>query len=99
MRVPAMTIKLVPIENGSIEIPNELRERYGFEDGSLLVMEADAEGIVLRPTDWPEPEIYTPERIAEFLLNGAVNESEYRAAIEKVKRMGIDPSPVPHDPF
>ena len=94
-----MTIKVVPIENGSITIPNELRERYGFEDGSLLVMEAEAEGIILRPTDGPEPEIYTPERIAEFLLNSAVSEGEYLAAIEEVKRMEIDPSTVPHDPF
>jgi bifunctional DNA-binding transcriptional regulator/antitoxin component of YhaV-PrlF toxin-antitoxin module len=94
-----MTIKVVPIENGSITIPNELRERYGFEDGSLLVMEADAEGIVIRPPDWPEPEIYTPERIAEFLLNNAVSERDYHFAIEEVKRMGIDPATVPHDPF
>ena len=94
-----MAIKVVPIENGSIAIPDELRERYGFEEGSLLVMEAEAEGIVLRRADWPDPEIYTPERIAEFLLNSAISEGEYHAAIEEVKRMGIDPSTVPHDPF
>lgn len=94
-----MIVKMIQIENGSITIPDDLRERYGFEDGSLLVMEAEAEGIVLRPADWPEPEIYTPERIAEFLLNNAVSESDYQAAIEEVRRMGIDPATVPHDPF
>jgi AbrB family looped-hinge helix DNA binding protein len=94
-----MTVKMIPMKNGSITIPDDLRERYGFEDGSLLVLEAEAEGIVLRPADWPEPEIYTPERIAEFLLNSAVSEDEYLAAIEEVRRMGIDPSTVPHDPF
>ncbi len=90
---------MIPIQNGSVSIPDDLRERYGFEDGSLLVMEAGADGIVLRPADWPEPEVYTPERIAEFLLNNAVSERDYQAAIEEVKRMGIDPATVPHDPF
>ena len=94
-----MTIIMIPNQNGSISIPDDLRERYGLEDGSLLVMEADAEGIVLRPADWPEPEVYTPERIAEFLLNNAVSERDYQAAIEEVKKMGIDPATVPHDPF
>jgi bifunctional DNA-binding transcriptional regulator/antitoxin component of YhaV-PrlF toxin-antitoxin module len=94
-----MTVKMVPIKNGSIAIPEELRERYGFEDGSLLVIEAGPEGIVLRPPDWPEVEVYTPERIAEFLLNNAVSERDYRAAIEEVIKMGIDPATIPHDPF
>ena len=30
-------------------IPDELRERYGIDDDSLLVIEAGAEGILLRP--------------------------------------------------
>jgi bifunctional DNA-binding transcriptional regulator/antitoxin component of YhaV-PrlF toxin-antitoxin module len=31
--------QLIPIRNGSITIPDELRERYGIEDGSLIVIE------------------------------------------------------------
>lgn len=94
-----MTTQLVPIKNGSITIPDELRERYGIEDDSLLVVEAGPDGIVLRSSGLPEVEIYTPERIAEFLLNSAVSKSDYQAAIEEVTRMGIDPATVPHDPF
>ena len=60
---------------------------------------ADAEGTEPRPFDWPEVEVYTPERIAEFLLNNAVSEADYQAAIEEVITMGIDPATVPHDPF
>jgi bifunctional DNA-binding transcriptional regulator/antitoxin component of YhaV-PrlF toxin-antitoxin module len=94
-----MTVTIVPLRNGSITIPNDSRERYGLEDGSLLVVEAGTEGIVLRRVDGPDPEVYTPERIAEFLLNNAVSERDYQAAIEDVIKMGIDPASVPHDPF
>lgn len=94
-----MTVKMIPIKNGTITIPNDLRERYGFKDGSLLIVEAGTEGIVLRPADGPEPEVYTPERIAEFLLNNAVSERDYQAAIDEVIKMGIDPATVPHDRF
>ena len=94
-----MTVKIIPLRNGSITIPSDLRERYGLEDGSLLVMEAGTEGIVLRRVDGPDTEVYTPECIAEFLLNNAVSERDYQAAIEDVIKMGIDPASVPHDPF
>jgi bifunctional DNA-binding transcriptional regulator/antitoxin component of YhaV-PrlF toxin-antitoxin module len=94
-----MTIQLVAIKDGAITIPDDLRERYGIEDGALLTIEAGPDGIVLRPTDLPEVEIYTPERIAEFLLNNAVSERDYQAAVQEVKRMGIDPATVAHDPF
>lgn len=92
-----MTSKIIPIKDGSITIPDDLRERYGIEDGSLLVIEAGAGGIVLRPAGWPEPEIYTPERIAEFLLNNAVDAEDYQGAVEEVKALGIEPATVPHD--
>ena len=61
--------------------------------------ETGAEGLEPRPSDWPEAEIYTPERIAEFLLNSAVSERDYLAAVEEIIAMGIDPATIPHDPF
>lgn len=88
----------IPIKNGLIEIPSELRERYGIESDTMVVVEAVAEGIVIRPADWPEPETYTPERIAEFLLNNAGDERDYAWAVAEVHRLGIDPETVPHDP-
>ena len=91
-----MTTKMIPIKDGSITIPDDLRERYGVEDGSLLI-EVGAEGIMLRPAGWPEPEVYAPERIAEFLLNNAVDDDDYQEAIEEVKKLGIDPATIPHN--
>ena len=44
----------------------------------------------------PEPEIYTSERIAEFLLTGAVDEEDYLDACEAVREMGLDPEKIDH---
>ncbi|MBE3142751.1 MAG: AbrB/MazE/SpoVT family DNA-binding domain-containing protein, partial [Planctomycetes bacterium] len=57
---------------GAVVIPIGLRKKYGFEEGSLVIAEARAEGVLLRPVATIPLEIYTPERKAEFLLNNAV---------------------------
>ncbi len=41
-------------------------------------------------------EIYTPERRAEFLLSNAVDAKDYAAAVEEVRKLGIDPASIPH---
>jgi hypothetical protein len=41
-------------------------------------------------------EIYTPERQAEFLLSNAVDAEDYDAAVEEVRKLGIDPANIPH---
>lgn len=41
-------------------------------------------------------EIYTPERRAEFLLWNAVDAKDYDAAVEEVRKLGIDPAKIPH---
>jgi hypothetical protein len=40
-------------------------------------------------------EIYTLERKAEFLLSNTVDAKDYQAAVEEVRKLGIDPSKVP----
>jgi hypothetical protein len=44
----------------------------------------------------PEPEIYTAERKAEFLLNNALDAEEYRWAVEEACRLGVDPTRLEH---
>ncbi len=44
----------------------------------------------------PEIELYTDERVAEFLLNNATDEEEYELARERVIAMGLDPDRIPH---
>ena len=41
-------------------------------------------------------EIYTPERIAEFLLSNAVDANDYAHAAEEVRKLGLDPDSIPH---
>jgi hypothetical protein len=44
----------------------------------------------------PEPEIYTPERLAEILLTAAVDEEDYQGAREAVRDLGLDPDKIEH---
>jgi hypothetical protein len=41
-------------------------------------------------------ERYSPERKAEFLLNNAVDEADYRDAQKEVQKLGLDPDSIPH---
>jgi hypothetical protein len=43
-------------------------------------------------------EKYAPERIAEFLLNNAVSPEDYKTALEEIRRLGIDPATIAHQP-
>jgi len=83
-------------KRGVIVVPARLRRKFGIEEGGLVVAEERPEGILIRPAAAVPVEIYTPERKAEFLLSNALNATDYKAAIAEVKKLGIDPSRVPH---
>jgi AbrB family looped-hinge helix DNA binding protein len=84
-------------KRGAVVIPSSLRRKYGFEEGSLVIAEGRAEGVLLRPVVAYPLEVYTPERKAEFLLNSAVSPEDYTWAIKEVRKMGIDPETIPHE--
>ena len=84
-------------KRGTVVIPARLRRKYGFEEGSLVIAEARAEGVLLRPVVTLPLEIYTPERKAEFLLNNAVTPQDYTWAVREVRKMGLDPKRIPHE--
>lgn len=83
-------------KKGIVVIPAELRRRFGLEEGSLIIVEETAEGIVIRPAVALPVEIYSPERQAEFLLSNATTEDEYEAAREEVIGMGLSPDSIQH---
>ncbi len=83
-------------KRGTLTIPALLRRRFGLADGSLVITEEREEGILIRPASAMPVEIYTPERIAEFLLNNAVDEAHYQRQREEVLKMGLDPDAIPH---
>src|SRR5438132_12073154 len=79
---------------GAVVLPDGLRQRFKLEEGSVVIAEERAEGILLRPADLVE--VYTPERKAEFLLGNATTAGEYAEAVAEVRRMGLDPDRIDH---
>ncbi len=85
-------------KRGAIVVPAKLRKRFGIEEGSIVVAEETADGILIRPAVVVPVERYTAERKAEFLLANAVDESDYRKARKEVRKLGLDPDSIPHRP-
>lgn len=81
---------------GAVIIPASLRRRFGIREGSVVTAEETPEGILLRPAGFPEVEMYTPERIAEFLLTNSIDAHGYAEAAEEVRKMGLDPNKIRH---
>jgi AbrB family looped-hinge helix DNA binding protein len=83
---------------GSIVLPAKLRREYGIDEGTLVIAEGREDGIFIRPAVAVPVEIYTPERIAQFLLMNAIDAEDYAGAREEVIKMGLDPDTISHDP-
>lgn len=45
----------------------------------------------------PRLEVYSDERVAEFLLSNAVDAADYARAVKLVRKMGLDPATIDHD--
>src|SRR5712692_2244958 len=85
-------------KRGAIVVPARMRRKFGIDEGSLVIAEERDDGILIRPAVTVPVEIYTPARVAEFLLSNAVNTQDYRAAVRAVRKLGIDPRTIAHEP-
>ena len=85
-------------KRGAIIVPANLRKRFGIEEGSLVIAEEKDDGILIRPAIVVPIERYTPERKAEFLLSNAVDMDDYREARKEVRKLGLNPDKIPHQP-
>ncbi len=83
-------------KRGIVVIPAKLRKKFRLEEGSFIIAEEHAEGILLRPAAVLPVEIYAPERKAEMILGNATNAKEYAKAVAEVKAMGLDPARIDH---
>jgi AbrB family looped-hinge helix DNA binding protein len=81
---------------GVFVIPASLRRAFGLDEGTLVIAEARPEGILLRPALAIPLETYTLEQKAAYLLENAVDDSDYEVARRAVKGMGLDPDAIPH---
>ena len=84
-------------KRGAVVIPARLRKRFGIREGSIVVAEEREDGILIRPAALMAIETYTPERLAEFHLNNAVDAADYEWAVGEVRSMGLDPESIPHE--
>ena len=84
-------------KRGTLVLPASMRRRLGLSEGSLVLLEEDAEGGVrLRPAAAMPIEIYSPVRRAEFLLENAVDGKDYERARRLVRELGLDPDSIAH---
>ena len=84
-------------KRGTIVIPARLRRKFALDEGSLVILEEQPEGLLVRPAISVPLEIYTDERKAEFLLGNAVDAVDYQRARREVETMGLDPDAILHD--
>lgn len=82
---------------GSLVIPARIRKRLGLNDGDLLILEATDTGLIIRPAVAVPASSCSPERRAEFILNAAIDQSDYQRARAVVTAMGLDPDRIEHD--
>ena len=85
-------------KRGAVIIPAALRRQFGLEEGTLVLAEVRADGILLRPAVAMPVEVYTLERQAELLLSTAVDAADYARACDLVRQMGLEPAAIPHVP-
>jgi AbrB family looped-hinge helix DNA binding protein len=57
-------------KRGTLVIPAKLRNRFGLKEGSLVIAEETAEGILLRPAIAMPTTVFTQEQVEELLLEG-----------------------------
>ncbi len=83
-------------KRGMVVLPAKFRKRFGIEEGAYIIAEERDEGILIRPAAVTPIEMYTPERVAEFLLGSAVDKPSYAKAVAAVRQMGLDPTKIDH---
>lgn len=86
-------------QRGALTLPKDIREKAGIPNGGNVRIQMTSEGVLLTPVVAYPVEIYTQERIAEFRLNNAVDAQDYEAAVQEVRKMGLDPDTIPHEPI
>ncbi|MEX0326536.1 MAG: AbrB/MazE/SpoVT family DNA-binding domain-containing protein [Puniceicoccaceae bacterium] len=68
-------------KRGVITLPSRLRKKYRLEESDDILVEETPEGLLLRPMVSMPIEIYTEERIAEFLED----EEELGKILDRIK--------------
>ncbi len=86
-------------QRGALTLPKDIREQAGIPKGGPVRVQMTSDGVLLTPVVAYPVELYTPERIAEFRLNNALDAEDYHAAVKEVLQMGLNPDTIPHQPI
>jgi AbrB family looped-hinge helix DNA binding protein len=84
-------------KRGTVVIPADLRRRYGIEEGTVVLVDAVADGVMIRPAVTVPVEVYSPERRAAFMLESWLTPEDYPKLREEVRRMKLDPDSIEHE--
>jgi AbrB family looped-hinge helix DNA binding protein len=79
-------------KRGTLVLPAKLRKQFGLTDGSLLTTEVKDGQILIRPASLYEPEVWSNETRAYFLLINAMTKEEWDSYIPDVLAWGVDPA-------
>jgi AbrB family looped-hinge helix DNA binding protein len=60
-------------KRGTLVIPAKLRQRFGLKEGSLVIAEETAEGILLRPAVAVPTTALTQEQVEALLIEGVAS--------------------------
>ena len=83
-------------KGGTVKFPEEVRRLFSVREGREFTVEMTVDGILITPV-WDERmEVYTDERIAEFLLNNAIDAEDYELARVEVVKLGLHPDRIEH---
>ena len=83
-------------KRGTVVIPARFRKLYGMAEGSMMIVETQADGVLLRPAEVVPVDARI--RLAEFLLNSAFTAREYEVARKEVQELGLEPDSITHKP-
>lgn len=90
--MPTLNIKMG--KRGTFVLPAKLRKQFGLTDGSLLTVEAKDGAIRLRPAYVYEPEVWSDETRAYFILINSITKEEWDSNLPDVLELGIDPTKI-----
>lgn len=85
-------------------VPAKIRKRLDLEDGCYLSITEREDCIEFRRVKFGVEKVEAVNQdgkraLAASILSGATNLGEYLAAIEEVRRMGLEPEEIPHERF
>jgi AbrB family looped-hinge helix DNA binding protein len=79
-------------KRGTIVLPAKLRKQFGLGDGSLLVTEAKDGEIRIRPAYVYEPQVWSPQEKAYFILINSMTKEEWDSNLPEVLKLGVNPA-------